>query len=170
MKARKGYCAMSRGHSCVLDMKTQCMRTKSSTAGSGRERKKTREQREIKWEKEGSDRLWKGSAALFKLKPPVRLCAVVIFYWNLLPGSLGCMSILIVSRKCSRIFSGVPDITVYLQETRNSFKGAVRDIISPLDVADLCCMYNETNRLPVHAQQPHVVTILYVAKFVFPVL
>lgn len=35
-KRQKGYCAMSRGHSCVLDMKTQCMRTKSSTAGSDR--------------------------------------------------------------------------------------------------------------------------------------
>lgn len=33
---QKGYCAMSRGHSCVLGMKTQCMRTKSSTAGSDR--------------------------------------------------------------------------------------------------------------------------------------
>lgn len=29
---------MSRGHSCVLGMKTQCMRTKSSTAGSNREK------------------------------------------------------------------------------------------------------------------------------------
>lgn len=28
---------MSRGHSCVFGMKTQCMRTKSSTAGSDRE-------------------------------------------------------------------------------------------------------------------------------------
>lgn len=35
-KSQKGYCAMSRGHSCVLGMKTQCMRTKSSTAGSDR--------------------------------------------------------------------------------------------------------------------------------------
>lgn len=35
-KRQKGYCAMRRGHSCVLGMKTQCMRTKSSTAGSDR--------------------------------------------------------------------------------------------------------------------------------------
>lgn len=35
-KWQKGYCAMSKGHSCVLSMKTQCMRTKSSTAGSDR--------------------------------------------------------------------------------------------------------------------------------------
>lgn len=36
-KRQKGYCAMSRGHSWLLGMKTQCMRTKSSTAGSTRE-------------------------------------------------------------------------------------------------------------------------------------
>lgn len=30
----KGYCDRSRGHSWLLGMKTQCMRTKSSTAGS----------------------------------------------------------------------------------------------------------------------------------------
>lgn len=41
-----------------------------------------------------------------------------------LPGSLWCMSILIVSRKWSRIFSGVPDITVYLRRCTStvSFK------------------------------------------------
>lgn len=36
---------MSRGHSCVLDMKTQCMRTKSSTAGSDTLKENNREKR-----------------------------------------------------------------------------------------------------------------------------
>lgn len=45
-KRQKGYCAMRRGHSCVFGMKTQCMRTKSSTAGSDRikENKKRRDE------------------------------------------------------------------------------------------------------------------------------
>lgn len=45
---------MSRGHICVLAMKTQCMRTKSSTAGSGRQR--SREQREIRQERKEEQR------------------------------------------------------------------------------------------------------------------
>lgn len=39
-----------------------------------------------------------------------------VFFIQLVPGSLGCMSTLMDSRKCSRIFSGVPEITVYLQK------------------------------------------------------
>lgn len=109
----------------MLGMKTQCMRTKSSTAGSGRERKKT----ESRGKSNGKRKEVRGSEREVPLYLTRQVCAVVIFYLNLLPGSLGCMSILIVSRKCSRIFSGVPDITVYLQETRNRLKGAVRGII-----------------------------------------
>lgn len=42
-----------------------------------------------------------------------------VFFIQLVPGSLGCMSILMDSRKCSRIFSGVPEITVYLQKAED---------------------------------------------------
>lgn len=50
---QKGYCAMRRGHSCVLGMKTQCMRTKSSTAGSDRIKKKNNRKREGKKAEKG---------------------------------------------------------------------------------------------------------------------
>lgn len=46
---------------------------------------------------------------------------VINIFSTQVPGSLGCMSILMVSRKCSTIFSGVPDITVYLQKRWKGF-------------------------------------------------
>lgn len=49
-KRQKGYCAMRRGHSCVLGMKTQCMRTKSSTAGSDRIKKNNKGRKQGKEE------------------------------------------------------------------------------------------------------------------------
>lgn len=53
-KRQKGYWAMSRGHSCVLGMKTQCMRTKSSTAGSDRAEENNKKRGGKKERKEGS--------------------------------------------------------------------------------------------------------------------
>lgn len=109
-KRQKGYCAMRRGHSCVLGMKTQCMRTKSSTAGSDRTKGNDRK-------REGK-KAGKGRVIRFQMcRAKYWKCPESpVFFIQLVPGSLGCMSTLMDSRKCSRIFSGVPEITVYLQK------------------------------------------------------
>lgn len=141
VKANKGYCAMSRGHICVLAMKTQCMRTKSSTAGSGRQR--SREQREEE-RTDGQTAVGSSPALPWCYHDCISVMKIRKMYLGhqraiiVVPGSLGWMSILIVSRKCSRIFSGVPDITVYLQKTGTRFIWWY--IISPLDVRILHCI------------------------------
>lgn len=63
-KRQKGYCAMRRGHSCVLGMKTQCMRTKSSTAGSDRIKGKRQEKRR---EESGKRKSYKASNVQSKI-------------------------------------------------------------------------------------------------------
>lgn len=131
---------MSRGHSWLLGMKTQCMRTKSSTAGSTREpegRESHRKQGNQKVQKTvkvpfnsfsihpsslhnySAFELVSGlSLATINLSLTAHLFCNIYASFFCSPGSLWCMSILIASRKCSRIFSGVPDITVYLQWMR----------------------------------------------------
>lgn len=54
----------------------------------------------------------------------------------------------------NRKWKGVFVLRITLSFTTNNFKGAVCDIVSPLDVLVLHSMYTKTNRIPAHTQPP----------------
>lgn len=100
-----GYWCCRAGHSWLVGMKTLCVRRKSITQGSvGRQA--PQQHVTLKLTKPGNHdrrKQRKAQGCSCRLSPI---------------GSYPLESSLIVSRRCSKIFSGVPDMTVYLHETQ----------------------------------------------------